>query len=64
MTLSALPLARARGHFVTPFVIGAGAGVGQVFTQNLHGQPATAGLPDLFAPDSTGGVMVLLNLTK
>jgi hypothetical protein len=32
--------------------------------QNLHGQAASAGLPDLSAPDSTGGVTVLINITK
>jgi len=39
-------------------------GAGQVFMQNLHGQPSTAGLPDLVAPDGSGGVMVLINITK
>ena len=46
------------------FAVGAGPGAGQVFMQNLHGQPSTAGLPDLVAPDGSGGVMVLINITK
>jgi len=59
-----IALGTGKGTFYNPFVIGAGPGVGQVFLQNLHGQSATAGLPDIAAPDSTGGVMVLFNLTK
>jgi hypothetical protein len=52
------------GTFYTPFDIGTGPGAGQILTQNLHGQPATAGLPDIVAPDSSGGVRVLINLTR
>jgi hypothetical protein len=52
------------GTFLTPIVIGAGPAEGQIFLQNLHGQSPNAGLPDLLAPDASGGVMVLLNLTK
>lgn len=59
-----IALGTGKGTFYPPFVVGAGAGVGQVFLQNLHGQSATAGVPDLVAPDSGGGVTVLLNLTK
>jgi hypothetical protein len=32
--------------------------------QDLHGQLASEGLPDLVAPDSSGGVFSLENLTK
>jgi len=32
--------------------------------QNLHGQSAKSGLPDLVEPDSEGGITVLINLTK
>ncbi len=53
-----------KGTFYAPFVVGAGPGVGKLFMQNLHGLPPTAGLPDLVAPDSTGGVRVLVNITK
>jgi hypothetical protein len=41
-----------------------GGGEGQILTQHLHGQPPKAGLPDLVAPDSSGGITVLINLTK
>jgi hypothetical protein len=57
-------LGLGNGNFLAPIVIGAGPGVGQIFLQTLHGQSPTGGLPDLVAPDSSGGVMVLLNLTK
>jgi len=59
-----IALGIGNGTFYPPFAEGAGPGLGQVFLQNLHGQSATAGLPDIAAPDSTGGVMVLFNLTK
>jgi len=32
--------------------------------QNLQGQSPSAGLPDIVAPDSSGGVTVLLNITR
>jgi hypothetical protein len=57
-----IALGNGKGEFQTPFVEGVGAGVGQVFTQALHGQPA--GLADIVAPDYTGGITVLLNTTK
>jgi hypothetical protein len=59
-----IALGTGKGTFATPFAVGAGPGEGQILLQNLHGQSPTAGLPDLVAPDSTGGVMVLLNITK
>jgi hypothetical protein len=31
---------------------------------NVHGQLASAGLPDIVAPDTSGGVMTLINQTK
>jgi hypothetical protein len=58
-----IALGTGKGTFYPPFVVGAGPGLGQVLLQNLHGQSATAGVPDVGAPDNTGGVMVLLNLT-
>jgi hypothetical protein len=30
----------------------------------LHGQLATAGVPDIVAPDANQGVMVLINVTR
>jgi hypothetical protein len=57
-------LGLGNGAFLTPIVIGAGPAEGQILLQNLHGQSPNVGLPDLVAPDASGGVMVLLNLTK
>jgi hypothetical protein len=57
-------LGKGDGTFLTPFGVGPGPGVGQILFENMHGQSPTAGLPDLVAPDSTGGVMLLYNLTK
>jgi hypothetical protein len=59
-----IALGNGDGTFAPTFAVGAGPGVGQVFMQNLHGQPSTSGLPDLVAPDGSGGVMVLINITK
>jgi hypothetical protein len=60
-----IALGTGKGTFYNPFIIGAGPGLSQVLLQNLHGQSATAGLPDIVAPDDLKqGVMVLLNLTK
>jgi len=47
-----------------PFYIGTGPVPAHVLTENLHGQRASKGLPDIVAPDYSGGVMVLINLTK
>ena len=57
-------LGKGNGTFYAPFYIGAGPLPGDILTANLHGQSPTAGLPDLVAPDNTGGVMVLINTTK
>ena len=54
---------KGNGTFVTPFVVGAGGGEGQILLANQHGQSPTAGLPDLISPDGSE-VWVLLNLTK
>jgi hypothetical protein len=52
------------GTFESPFFIGAGPLPWALLTQNLHGQPVGAGLPDLVVPDYSGGVTVLINTTK
>jgi len=57
-------LGEGNGEFEPPFLLGPGDDPGQIFLQNLHGQAASAGLPDIVLPDGTGGVMVLTNLTK
>jgi hypothetical protein len=53
-----------KATYATPFFLGTGPSPGSLFPANLHGQKAKADLPDLVAPDGTGGVMVLLNTTK
>jgi hypothetical protein len=50
--------------FATPFSIGTGPSPGSMLVENLHGQSRKAGLPDIVVPDSSGGVMVLVNLTQ
>jgi FG-GAP-like repeat len=52
------------GTFRQPFYIGAGANPGDLLVENLHGQAPSAGLPDFVLPDRSGGVMVLINLTR
>ena len=59
-----IALGTGKGTFYAPLVEGAGGGLGQVFMQNLHGQSPAAGLPDLVAPDSGGGITILFNTTK
>jgi hypothetical protein len=50
--------------YESPFYIGTGPSPASILTANLHGQAATKGLPDIVAPDYSGGVMVLINTTK
>ena len=59
-----IALGKGDGTFLAPFAVGAGGGLGQVLFENLHGQSPKADLPDLVAPDSNGGVTVLINITK
>jgi hypothetical protein len=49
--------------YAAPVSIGTGPSPGSILVENLHGQSATAGIPDIVEPDSSGGVMVLLNFT-
>ena len=44
--------------------IGMGPSPGTLLVENLHGQHASAGRPDIVVPDFTGGVVVLINTTK
>jgi hypothetical protein len=60
----AIFLGKGNGAFRPSVVVGGGPAPGFVFTENLHGQPPTAGLPDIVLPDATGGVTVLINATK
>jgi hypothetical protein len=49
--------------YATPFAIGTGPSPGSILVEHLHSQ-SVAGLPDIVVPDTSGGVMVLLNLTE
>ena len=50
--------------YAPPFNIGTGPSPANVLVEDLHGQAPKTGLPDIVAPDTSGGVIVLLNLTK
>jgi hypothetical protein len=50
--------------YATAFSIGTGPVPSSLLVENLHGQLPTAGLPDIIVPDFSGGVRVLINLTK
>ena len=50
--------------YASPFYIGTGPSPANILVENLHGQSPSAGRPDIVAPDYSGGVTVLLNLTK
>jgi len=56
-------LGQGGATYAAPFSIGTGPSPGSLLVENLHGQSPTAGLPDVVVPDSSGGVMVLFNLT-
>lgn len=56
-------LGKGDGTFRTPYYVGAGPSPGDILLENLHGQPASCGMPDIVAPDVTGGVSVLINLS-
>lgn len=57
-------LGQGGATYAAPFSIGTGPSPGSILTENLHGQSPTAGLPDIVAPDLSGAVVTLLNLTK
>jgi hypothetical protein len=57
-------LGEGSATYATPFAIGTGPSPGSILTEDLHGQSPTGGLPDIVAPDTSGGVMVLFNLTQ
>jgi hypothetical protein len=58
----AVYLGEGDATYAAPFYIGVGPSPGQILVERLHGQ--AAGLPDILAPDGSGGITVLLNLTK
>jgi len=59
-----IQLGNGDGTFTTMASQGVGPGAAQILLENLHGQSPKLHLPDIVAPDSTGGVMVLINTTK
>jgi hypothetical protein len=68
LTLGADTLAVYLGEgsftYASPFNIGTGPSPANILVEDLHGQAPKTGLPDIVAPDFSGGVIVLLNLTK
>ena len=57
-------LGEGGAKYAAPFSIGTGPSAGSILVENLHGQSPKAGLPDIVEPDTSGGVVVLLNLTR
>ena len=59
-------LGEGGAKYATPFYIGTGSSPAAWGFSWLtsHGQAASAGMPDILAPDTTGFVVTLLNLTK
>lgn len=59
----AVALGLGNGWFLTQRYVGTDSGDAQIILSNIHGQAASAGLPDIVSPDRTGGVLVLINTT-
>ncbi len=59
----ALMLGVGDGTFASPFYLGTQPYAGVYAAANLHGQPASAGLPDIITGDGNG-LLVLVNTTK
>jgi len=57
-------LGQGGGTYAAAFSIGTGSAPGALLVENLHGQSASSGLPDIVVPDFNGGVTVLINATK
>jgi hypothetical protein len=55
-------LGEGNATYATPFAIGTGPSPGSILVEHLH-ELSTPGLPDIVVPDTSGGVMVLLNVT-
>jgi hypothetical protein len=56
-------LGEGNATYASPIGIGTGSSPSSILVENLQGQSPKTGLPDLIEPDSSGGVMVLFNLT-
>jgi len=57
-------LGQGGATYAAAFSVGTGPSPGDVLVENLHGQSTSSGLPDIVAPDASGGVTVLINKTK
>ena len=60
----AVYLGEGGGTYAAPIELGVGAAPADLLVEDLHGQLVWSGLPDIVVPDSSGGVLVLLNLTS
>jgi len=56
-------LGEGSATYAPAFGLGVGPSPASVLVENLHGQSATAGLPDIVVPDTSRGVMELPNVT-
>jgi hypothetical protein len=50
-------LGQGNATYATPFSIGTGPSPAGLLLENLHGQSSKAGIPDIVAPDTSGGVI-------
>ncbi|HXM39772.1 MAG TPA: VCBS repeat-containing protein [Bryobacteraceae bacterium] len=60
----AVYVGKGNATYEGPRYVGTGPSSAGLLLENLHGQPPGAGLPDIVSPDGSGGVRVLINLTK
>lgn len=51
-------------NFTDPIYLGTGTQAAWILLMNAHGQPATAGKPDIVIPDGSGQILTLLNMTR
>jgi hypothetical protein len=57
-------LGEAGATYAPEFEVGAGPSPGDMLVENLHGQSPSKGIPDLVLPDTSRGVVVLINKTR
>jgi len=62
-TLS-VSLGNGDGTFQPALNFGTAGSSASVLAADLHGQSRKSGLPDIIAPNTSGGVLVLINTTK
>jgi len=51
-------------NYKPALTVGVGPYAGSILAEDLHGQSKASGLPDIVVPNTSGGVLVLPNLTK